>query len=81
MTTRTTILMDPDLLDRLGRYAHREHTTKTAVISAAVEAWLAEHDHAPGIGFIGIGESGHGRLSLDGRRIARREAGHRPSPR
>jgi hypothetical protein len=77
MTARTTILMDPDLLDRLGRFAHRERTTKTAVISAAVEAWLAEHERAPGLGFIGIGESGHGRLSLDGRRIARREAGQR----
>jgi hypothetical protein len=77
MATRTTILMDADLLDRLGRYAHRERTTKTAVIAAAVEAWLAEHDATPGLGFIGIGESGHGRLSLDGRRIARREAGQR----
>jgi predicted transcriptional regulator len=77
MTTRTTILIDPDLLDRLGRFAHRERTTKTAVISAAVEAWLAEHDRAPGLDFIGIGESGHGRLSLDGRRIARRDAGQR----
>ena len=81
MANRTTILMDPDLLDRLGRFAHRERTTKTAVIAAAVEAWLAEHDTAPGLGFIGIGESGHGRLSLDGRRIARREAGHRAEPR
>ena len=81
MATRTTILMDPDLLDRLGRYANRERTTKTAVIAAAVEAWLAEHDTTPGLGFIGIGESGHGRLSLDGRRIARREAGQRPDRR
>jgi predicted transcriptional regulator len=80
MTARTTILMDPDLLERLGRYAHRERTTKTAIITAAVEAWLREHDRPADLAFIGIAESGHGRLSIDGRRIARREAG-RPSER
>jgi predicted transcriptional regulator len=77
MTARTTILMDPDLLDRLGRFAHRARTTKTAVIAAAVERYLAEHDTEPEPAFLAVGESGHGRLSLDGRRIARREAGRR----
>ncbi|MEX2182887.1 MAG: hypothetical protein WEC14_00420 [Chloroflexota bacterium] len=71
--------MDPDLLERLGRFAHRSRTTKTAVIAAAVEAYLAEHDQAPELAFLSVGESDHGRLSLDGRRIARREAGRRPS--
>src|SRR5450755_4737302 len=37
-TRRTTILADADLLDRLDRYARHERTTKTAVVSAAVEA-------------------------------------------
>lgn len=73
--------MDPDLLDRLGRHANRGRTTKTAVITAAVEAYLAEHDPAPELAFVGVGESTHGRLSLDGRRIARREAGRRPGTR
>lgn len=77
MATRTTILMDADLLDRLGRFAARARTTKTAVITAAVEAYLAEHDDAPDLAFLAVGESAHGRLSLDGRRIARREAGRR----
>jgi predicted transcriptional regulator len=77
MNHRTTILMDADLLDRLGRFASRARTTKTAVMAAAVEAYLAEHDEAPDLAFIGVGESGHGRLSLDGRRIAGREAGRR----
>jgi predicted transcriptional regulator len=81
MHARTTILMDADLLERLGRYANRTRTTKTAIISAAVEAYLDEHDAAPAIAFVGVGESGHGRLSLDGRRITRREAGRRPGPR
>ena len=81
MTARTTILMDPDLLDRLGRYANRARTTKTTVIAAAVEAYLAEHDAAPELSFVAIGESAHGRLSLDGRRITRREAGRRPGSR
>lgn len=73
--------MDADLLDRLGRFASRGRTTKTAVIAAAVEAYLAEHDQAPGLAFVSIGESVHGRLSLDGRRIVRREAGRRPGSR
>jgi predicted transcriptional regulator len=73
--------MDADLLERLGRYANRTRTTKTALITAAVEAYLAEHDVAPAIAFVGVGESAHGRLSLDGRRITRREAGRRPGAR
>lgn len=71
--------MDGDLLDRLDRHADRQRTTKTAVIAAALEAWLAEHEEIPALGFVGIGESEHGRLSLDGRRIVRREAGRRPA--
>lgn len=81
MSTRTTILMDPDLLDRLGRYATRTRTTKTAVITAAVEAWLAEHDDTPELAFVAVGQSTHGRLSLDGRRIAGREVGRRTTGR
>ena len=81
MHARTTILMDADLLERMGRFAHRGRTTKTAVITAALEAYLAEHDQTPGLAFVGVGESTHGRLSLDGRRIARREAGRRPGAR
>jgi len=76
---RTTILLDADLLDRLERHAHRRRSTKTAVIAAAVEAWLAEHDPAPSLAFVAVGRSGHGRLSLDTRSIARR-AGSRPDP-
>jgi predicted transcriptional regulator len=81
MTARTTILMDADLLDRLGRFAHRTRTTKTAVIAAALDAYLAAHDAEPELAFLAVGESAHGRLSLDGRRIVRREAGRRATPR
>lgn len=76
-SARTTILVDPDLLERLDRHARRQGTTKTAVITAALEAWLAEHETAPIFPFLAIGRSGHGRLSLDGRSITRREAGRR----
>jgi hypothetical protein len=81
MTVRTTILIDADLLERLDRHARRERTTKTAVITDAIEAWLDEHEAVPEFPFIGIGRSSHGRLSLDGRAIARREAGRRPGDR
>jgi hypothetical protein len=78
-TRRTTILADADLLERVERFANRARTTKTAVIAAALEAYLAEHDAAPDLPFLAIGESSHGRLSLDGRSIMRREAGRRPT--
>jgi hypothetical protein len=80
-THRTTILLDVDLLERLDRHVRRERTTKTAVIAEAVEAWLNEHEATPAFPFVGIGRSGHGRLSLDGRAIARREAGRRAADR
>ncbi len=77
-TVRTTILLDADLLDRLDRHVHRQRTTKTSVIAAALEAWLDAHEAVPEFPFLGIGRSGHGRLSLDGRAIVRRDAGRRP---
>jgi hypothetical protein len=75
MQTRTTILADADLLDRLDRAARRAGLTKTAIIAAALTAWLDEHEPAPALPFLGIGRSGHGRLSLDARKIVAREVG------
>lgn len=72
---RTTILADPDLLDRLERHCRQAGTTKTAAITAAVEAYLAEHAAPAELPFVAIGRSGHGRLSLDARSIVRRELG------
>ena len=74
---RTTILAEPDLLDRLDRHARRTRSTKTAVIAAALEAYLAASEATPPLAFIGVGRSTHGRLSLDARRIVGREAGTR----
>lgn len=74
---RTTILADPDLLDRLDRHARAAGLTKTAVIAAALEAYLAGDRSAAKLPFVAIGRSGHGRLSLDARRIAGRELGTR----
>ncbi|MHB8459547.1 MAG: hypothetical protein ACYDAK_08390 [Candidatus Limnocylindrales bacterium] len=74
-TRRTTILADADLLERIEREAHRSRTTKTAIVTAALEAWLDEHEARPELGFLAIGRSTHGRLSLDGRSIVRREVG------
>lgn len=80
MQRRTTILIDSDLLERLDRFAARSGTTKTAVITASVESYLESHDTAPDLSFLAVGRSAHGRLSLDGRSISRREAGLRPGP-
>ncbi|HEX7950852.1 MAG TPA: hypothetical protein VF494_10925 [Candidatus Limnocylindrales bacterium] len=76
-TRRTTILADADLLERVERFADHTRTTKTAVIAAALEAYLTEHEEAPELAFLAVGKSVHGRLSLDGRSIVRREAGRR----
>jgi predicted DNA-binding protein len=80
MQKRTTILIDVNLLDRLDRFAARSGVTKTSVLAAAVESYLADHDSTPDLSFLAVGRSDHGRLSLDGRSIARREAGVRPGP-
>jgi len=81
MQHRTTILMDADLLERVARHADRARTTRTAVIAAALEAYLGAHDDQPDLAFLGVGRSANGRLSLDGRRIVRREAGRRSGSR
>jgi predicted DNA-binding protein len=80
MLKRTTILIDPDLLERLDRFAARAGATKTSVIATALEAHLELNDTVPDLPFLAVGRSDHGRLSLDGRAIARREAGQRPRP-
>lgn len=74
---RTTILADADLLDRVDRHARRAGTTKTAIVGAALEAYLAAREAPPALPFVAIGRSAHGRLSLDVRRIAGRELGAR----
>jgi hypothetical protein len=76
-TRRTTLLLDADVLERLERLAARRRTTKTALVGAALEAYLAEGHAEPPLAFLAIGQSANGRLSLDGRRITRREAGRR----
>ena len=75
-TTRTTILVPVDLLDRLDRLARSSGRTKTSLIVEALQALVdtTEPPRAP-MAFVGIGRSGHGRLSLDGARIAAREMG------
>jgi predicted DNA-binding protein len=78
MMKRTTILIDADMLERLDRFAARSGVTKTSVITAALEAHLEAHDTLPDLAFLAVGKSDHGRLSLDGRGILRREAGQRP---
>ena len=80
MQKRTTILIGADLLERLDRFAARSGATKTSVIAAALDAYLEAHDTTPDLAFLAVGRSDHGRLSLDGRSIARREAGIRPDP-
>src|SRR5467141_3127263 len=54
-TRRTTILADADLLDRLDRFARRTRTTKTALIAAALEAWLGANTEASDLPFLAVG--------------------------
>ncbi|HEX5450970.1 MAG TPA: CopG family transcriptional regulator [Candidatus Limnocylindrales bacterium] len=71
-TRRTSILVDPDLLARVERHARRSGMTKTALIGAALRSYLeaAEAEGRPELPFLAVGRSGHGRLSLDGKRMA-----------
>ena len=75
-TRRTTILLPADLLLRLDRLARTTGRTKTALIGEAIAAYVdaSEAPRRP-LPFVGIGRSGHGRLSLDAGRIAAREMG------
>ncbi len=77
MLKRTTLLIDSDVLDRLDRYAARNASTKTSVVTAAITGYLEAHDTTPDLPFLAVGRSDHGRLSLDGRSILRREIGQR----
>lgn len=72
MIRRTTILVDPDLLDRVDRLARRTGRTKTAVITAALEAYVGAQETDEEPAFVAAGRSGHGRLSLDARRMVGR---------
>ena len=74
---RTTILAEPDLLARVDRLARRTGRTKTDIIASALHAYLddAEDAQPAALPFVGIGRSGHGRISLDARTIAAREMG------
>ena len=74
---RTTILVDLDLLARVERHARLRGQTKTAVITAALRAFLEGDEAVAELPFVGIASSGHGRLSLDGKRIAASVAGRR----
>jgi hypothetical protein len=74
---RTTILLDSDLYQRLESFAHRERTTKTTVIAAALEAYLDQRERPPEFPFVAIGRSANRRLSLDGRAIVQRELARR----
>ena len=80
---RTTILADADLLERRRRGSpSRARTTRTAVITAALEAYLGRARRGARPAVPRRRAEPHGRLSLDGRSIARREAGrrrHRPA--
>ncbi len=74
---RTTILAEPELLARVDHLARRTGRTKTDIVRAALLAYLEETEEAAPatLPFIAIGQSGHGRVSIDARRIAARELG------
>jgi hypothetical protein len=77
-TRRTSTLLDGDLLDRVGRLARRTGRTKTAVISAALQAYVEVAEaEVPMLPFVAIGSSGHGSLSIDGKRLTVREMSER----
>ncbi|PYU90532.1 MAG: hypothetical protein DMG08_17705 [Acidobacteria bacterium] len=76
-TTRTTILLDQDLLLEVKQLARSNGTTATAIIREAVEAYVAKKRSGRTPSFAGIGKSGRRSVSRDAEAILSRNADRR----
>ena len=76
-TTRTTILLDQDMLLEVKQLARVNGTTATAIIREAVEAYLAKKRPGRTLSFAGVGRSGRRSVSSDAEVILSRNADRR----
>ena len=75
--TRTTILLDHDLLLDIKQRARADGTTATAVIREALETYLRQGRPVRTLSFTAIGKSGRRSISKNAETILRRKAGRR----
>ena len=75
--TRTTILLDNDLLLEVKRLARASGTTATAVMREALKAYIGQQRPARALSFTGVGKSGRRSISKNAETILRRKVDRR----
>ncbi len=72
--TRTTILLENDLLLRVKQLAQVQGTTFTAIFREALNSYLEAKQEPRSLSFIAIGQSRKGNLSEEVEKILRQKA-------
>ena len=75
--TRTTILLDHDLLLEIKQLARASGTTATSVIREALKSYLEKNRSRRKLSFTGAGRSGRRSVSRDAEKILKNKASRR----
>lgn len=75
--TRTTILLDHDLLLEIKQLARASGTTATSVIREALKSYLDKNRPRRKLSFTGAGKSGRRSIAKDAEKILKRKASRR----
>ncbi len=75
--TRTTILLDHDLLVEVKQLARASGTTVTNVIREALKSYLEKNRPSRKLSFAGVGKSGRRSVARDAEKVLRRKASRR----
>jgi hypothetical protein len=75
--TRTTILLDHDVLLEVKQLARANRTTATNVIREALESYLEKNRSRRKLSFTGAGKSGSRSVSRDAEKILKSKANRR----
>mgnify|MGYP001102822862 CR=1 FL=1 len=75
--TRTTILLDNNLLLEIKQLARANGTTASAIVREALETYVDQRRPARSLSFTGVGRSGRASVSKDAEAILRRKADRR----
>jgi len=71
--TRTTILLDHDLLLEIKQLARTSGTTATDVIREALKSYVEKNRSKRKLSFTGVGKSGRSSIAKDSEKILRRK--------
>jgi metal-responsive CopG/Arc/MetJ family transcriptional regulator len=75
--TRTTILLDHDLLLEIKQLARSSGTTATDVIRDALKSYLEKNRAKRKLSFTGVGKSGRASIARDSEKILKRKVNRR----